>query len=65
MGILPKKIQVVSEEEDKKNKTIAEREEVDDVSVWMHGEDKTSDDLRYIGEVRKIIVLPGACRRHF
>ena len=49
MGILPKESQVVSEEEDKKNKTIAEREEADDVSLWMYGEDEPSDDLRYKG----------------
>ena len=46
-GILPEESRVVLEEENDNDETTAEGEEGDDDGVWMDGEDKPPDDLRY------------------
>ena len=45
MGLLPKEIRVVLEEEDYNNDTMEEGEEGDNAGVWMNGEDDPPDDL--------------------
>ena len=55
VGILPKEIQVVSEEEDENNETMAEGVEGGNEGVCMDGEGKPPDDLRYNGEGKKHI----------
>ena len=53
MGILPKEIWVVEEEEDESDETMSKRVEGDYEGVWMDGEDKPTDDIRYNGEGKK------------
>ena len=53
MGILPKESRTVSEKEDNNNGTMAEGVEGEDEGVWMDGEDKPPDDLRYNVEGNK------------
>ena len=53
MGILPKEIWEVSEEEDNNYGTMAEGVEGYDEGIWMDGEEKTPDDIRYNGEGKK------------
>ena len=38
-------------------------EEEDDEGIWMDGEDEPPDNLRYIGEGNKTVVLPRSMQR--
>ena len=51
---------MVSEEEDESDETMSKRVEGDYEGVWMDGEDKPTDDIRYNGEGKKIVVLTGS-----
>ena len=53
MVMLPKKIRVVSEEEDNNDETMAEGVEGCYEVVWMDGEDKPPGGLRYNVEGKK------------
>ena len=57
MVILPKESRVVSEEGDKNDDTMAEGEEGGNEGVWMDGEDKPPDNLRYNGEGKKNLCI--------
>ena len=41
------------EKEDNNDETMSERVEGDDEGIWVDGEDKPPDDLRYNGEGKK------------
>ena len=56
MGILPKESRLVSEEEEDINETMVEGVEGGNEGVWMDGENDPTDDLRYNGEGKIIVV---------
>ena len=50
------KSRMVSEDKDKNYETMSEGVEGENEGVWMDGEDKPPDDLRYNGEGKKNVV---------